>query len=155
MSAFVECPACQRRLTLRPGHAGTFKASCVHDGCGAPLLCDVVKGQLTVQGPSKLHEAERVRELEVRASSSLRSFWAPGMFVVFTLGTLAFYVLPFAFAGFGAVIGFLVLVAFLAAAALIMVLFWIRARIVNEAAEPLREIEGALDAWSAPEGYRG
>lgn len=155
MTAFVECPACQRKLVPRPGNVGRFKSSCPYEGCGAALLCDVVKDELSVQGPRALHEAEKLDELQVRASTTARSFWAPSAGIIILLGAGCIYILPFAFAAFGAGGGLLALFGLLAFAALILVLFWIKNRVSIRAHEPLREIEGALERWTEPGGYRG
>src|SRR4029078_261234 len=73
MSAFVECPACQRKLVPRPGNDGRFKSWCPYEGCGAALLCEVEKGVLAVQGPRALHEAELQNHLEGPTSTTALS----------------------------------------------------------------------------------
>jgi hypothetical protein len=151
----VECPACQGRLSLLPGHTGTFKASCAQDRCGAELLCEVEpKGQLTVKGPGFLHEEEGRRELAVRGNRQARSFWAPGAAIVIVLGAFGIYVLPIAFAVGGGV-GIVALGGLLAIAVAVMTVLWLRARISIKPAEPLRVAERALVVWEPPAGYRG
>jgi len=157
VSAFVECPACNRRLVQKSGiEEDTFKSYCPHDGCGAALLCTIAPaGALSISGPTKLREAEMLKQIDIVPRKSKRSSWASTETVVpavIGVGTIAVATGLSKMGAAGLVLALLGTVAF---AAVLFTIFWLAKRRDTKPMEGLREIDGALEPWTEPEGYRG